>query len=251
MGSPTQDLTTFAQDIYLLVKGRDFDDITGQDGQTFISQIARWVNMFVDELETETGPSGKPVDWWFSRQEGVELGTAILGDASISLPSSVSRLPTDEQRYVQVKQDSSVISNWLVVHPKDISSKTDRITEDMCAVVGGNLVFSRVFNDLESTGSIVADIIAKLPRIAYSTGSDSSGTVTATNVKLFTLVQPALLLKLGVAKNVTLPDIVQGKLSPSYAQKFKDLLDGAIARSEASAAGAIMARDNYSYVRGV
>jgi hypothetical protein len=64
-------------------------------------------------------------------------------------------------------------------------------------------------------------------------------------------VQPFLLLKLGVAKNVTLPDIVQGKLSPSYAQKFGDLLQGAIARSIASAAAPVTPRDSYSSIRGV
>lgn len=249
MASPTDDLTAFAQDVYLLVKGRDFDDIAGEDGQIFLARMARWANMFIDELENEVGTNGKLVDWWFARSNDFSLGTAVLGDASISLPSSVSRLTADEQRQVQIKQDSSVISNWAVVRPKDISSKTDRITEDMCAVVGGNLVFSRVFNEFESTGNIVADVILKLPRIGYNV--PASGTLVATNVKILSMVVPALLLKLGVAKNVTLPDIVQGKLSPSYTQKFKELLEGAIARSEATSVAAVTARDNYSNIRSV
>lgn len=249
MASPTQELTDFAQDIYLLVKGRDFDDIAGEDGQTFLTRTARWCNMFVDELETETGPDGKPVDWWFARSTGLALGTVPTTGQSVSLPSSVSRLTTDEERYVQITKNGLVQSNWLVVNPKDISSKSERNRVDMCAVVGGNLIFSRAFTTDEIGGAVTGDAITKLPRIGYST--NPTGQVIANNVKLFTTVQPFLLLKLGVAKNVTLPDIVQGKLSPSYAQKFADLLQGAIARSMASAAAPVMPRDSFSNIRGV
>lgn len=130
------------------------------------------------------------VDWWFARQQGYELGTVVEGDASISTPSKVDRLITDEERYVQITQDGIVISNWRVVHPKDISSRTERITEDMCAMVGDNIVFSRAFRDTESNGLIVGDVITKLTRL---TSGD------APNVKLLTEVKPKLLLILGVS----------------------------------------------------
>lgn len=239
MAAPIVDLRAFAQSIYLVLKNRYFDDIEDDDGAVFVNQIIDWTNMFLDELETEVGPDGEPVDWWFARESGSALGTATLGAASISTPSGVDRLITDEQRYVQVKQDSSVISNWQVVHPKDITSRTDRVSADMCAMVGQNIVFSRPFNDNESTGAIVGDVILSLPRLSL------------TNTKLLTTVKPALLLKLGVAKNAILPDIVQGKLSPNYAQKFQDLLTGAIARSNATSVAATVNREDYSRVRGV
>lgn len=237
--SPKAQLEAFAQSIYLTIKNRYFDDIAGDDGQAFVAQIIDWTNMFLDELESESAPDGKLVDWWFAREAGYELGVAVLGEASITVPKLVDRLITDEERYVQIKQDSSVISNWAVVHPKDISSKTERITEDMCAIVGNSLVFSRTFRDTESTGTIVGDVMLKLPRL------------DKTNIKLLTTVRPKQLLVLGVAKNVTLPDIVQGKLSPSYVQKFNDLLQGAITRSNASAIAARAGRDDYGNVRGI
>lgn len=237
--SPTKQLEAFAQSVYLTIKNRYFDDITGDDGQVFISQIIDWTNMFLDELEYEMAPDGKVVDWWFSRQSAFELGTASTGAASIDIPNTVDRLLTDEQRYVQILQDGTSVSNWAVVNPSDISSKTDRITEDMCCVVGTSIVFSRAFRDTEDSGTIVGDVSIILPRLS------------ATNVKLFNIVKPKQLLILGVAKNATLPDIVQGGLSPSYVQKFNDLLQGAIARSIASSISAKVARDDYSGVGGI
>lgn len=237
--SPQSQLEAFAQSIYLTIKNRYFDDIAGDDGQVFVKQIIDWTNMFLDELENETDGTSELVDWWFSRQAAAPLGTAVLGAASSSLPSTVDRLITDEMRYVQILHDNAVISNWAVVHPKDIANHTNRVTEDMCALVGTSIVFSRAFRDTEANGSIVGDVINKLPRIS------------ATNVRILTTVRPKQLLILGVAKNSTLPDIVQGGLSPSYAQKFNDLLQGAIARSNATSVAAQAARDSYSNVRGV
>lgn len=237
--SPQAQLEAFAQKVHLTIKNRYFDDITSEDGVVFVAQVIDWTNMFLDELENEVGTDGSIVDWYFSREAEYTLGTATLGGASTSVPSAIDHLITDENRYVQVKQGDSVVSNWLVVHPGDISSKTDRITEDMCAVVGTNLVFSRAFKDTESTGTIVGDVILKLPRLS------------SVNVKALATVRPQQLLILGVAKNATLPDIVQGGLSPSYVQKFNDLLTGAIARSTASSISSLATRDSYGGISGV
>lgn len=248
MASPTVDLTNFAQSIYLTIKNRYFDEIEGEDGQTYLRQVADWINMFIDELENVTGPDGQLVDWWFMRDNGTALGTATEGESSIALPTTIDRLLTDEGRYVQILQDSAVISNWAVVHPSNITNKSDRVTEDMCAVVGSNIVFSRQFRDTENNGSIIGDTVGKIPRITYNL---NDFTVVPTNIKVITAVRPKQLLILGVAKNATLPDIVQGGLSPSYVQKFNDLLQGAIARSAASSVAAQAARDDFSGVRGV
>lgn len=237
--TPKAQLEAFANSIYLTIKNRYFDDIEGDDGQVYVAQVIDWTNMFLDELETTTSTDGQLVDWWFARESDYSLGTATEGAASIPLPTKVDRLITDEMRYVQIVIDGIVISNWAVVHPKDISSKTDRIREDMCAVVGDNIVFSRTFKDTEATGTIQGDVVLKLPRLSEN------------NIKLLTTVRPKQLLILGVAKNATLPDIVQGGLSPSYTQKFNDLLTGAVARSNASSVAQTAARENFSHVRGV
>lgn len=237
--SPTAQLTAFAQSIHLTMKNRYFDDIEGEDGIVYVNQVIDWTNMYLDELENTVDASGQPVDWWFNRENGYALGTAVEGGASVDLPTAIDRLLVDELRYVQVLQDGAVISNWAVVQPKDIASKTDRITEDMCAVVGTTLVFSRAFKDTENGGSIVGDVVLKTPRLSLI------------NVKVLSQVRPKLLLQLGVAKNATLPDIVQGGLTPSFSQKYDALLAGAIARSVASSVSSLAGRDNYSHIRGL
>lgn len=247
--SPLLQLQAFANSIYLTYKGRYFGDLNTVDGITFVKKMVDHANMLVDELENEVGPDGQMVDWWFSRENLLELATGLTqGDASVDMLTTVQRLITDEGRYVQIKQDSSIISNWKVVHPKDITNKNDRVIEDMCAQVGSKIVFSRAFRDTEASGTVVGDVILKLPRITYN---EANGVLNPTNIKLLTTVQPKQLLITGVAKNATLPDIVQGKLSPSYVQKFNDLLQGAITRSNATSQSARAERDSFGYVRGV
>lgn len=243
------DFTTFAQSVRLVIKNQYFDDTTTSDGQTFLGMTADWCNMYLDELETETGPDGQPIDWWFARSNGETLGKARLGKAIIDFDTDdFLNLIAEQNRYVQVVNGGAVVSNFAVVAAAQITNKTDRVTEDMCALVGESLVFSRPFKDYEDGGTIIGDVTTPLPRIAYTL---ASGVFTVTNVDLLTTVRPALLLKLGVAKNNTLPDIVQGGLSPSYAQKYSDLLTGAIARSLTSSQSDQAARDDYSHVSGV
>lgn len=246
--SPTAQLTAFAQSVYLVIKNRYFDDITGEDGIVFIQQVADWTNQFIDELEAETGAAGEPLNWNWVRQNGATLGTAVTGDASVPTPTTVQNLIAAPGRYVQILQDGTPIANFAVVNPDDISSLTDRITEDMCAIVGGNIVFSRAFKATENNGTIIGDIVTPIPRIVLNV---STGTLVVTNAKVLTTVKPKQLLVLGVAKNATLPDIVQGGLSPSYTQKFNDLLQGAIARNSISSSTGFAGRDDLSYITGV
>jgi hypothetical protein len=237
--TPQATLNKFANQVYLTIKNRYFDEIEGEDGQNYVLQVCDWTNMFLDELKNEVDSNGQLVDWWFLRESNYELGAATEGAASIAAPKAIDRLLTDEMRYVQILQDGTVVSNWAVVHPKDITNRTDRIREDMCAVVGSNIVFSREFRDTEANGIIQGDVVLTLPELS------------TTNIKLLSMVKPKLLLTLGVAKNATLPDIVQGGLSPSFAQKFDNLLAGAVARSDASSVAATAVRDNFSYIRGI
>lgn len=237
--SPEKQLEAFAQSIYLTVKNRYLDTIEDEDGQAYIARVVDWTNMFVDELENTLAPDGELVDWWFTRTAGYTLGTAQAGAASVSLAGAIDHLITDENRYVQIQHDTSTVSNWAVVHAKDITNSSSRVTEDMCAVVGNSLVFSRAFRDTEAGGIIIGDVSTKLPRLSK------------TNVKLLTTVRPKQLLILGVAKNMTLPDVVQGGLSPSYVQKYQDLLSGAIQRSNASSQSVEAVRQSFSGIGGV
>lgn len=237
--SPTDQITAFAQQVYLVIKNRYYDDIGSADGQTYIDQVIDWTNMFLDELETTVDNNGEPVDWKFARQFGYALGTAQAGAASLTLPSAVKEVMADEQRYVTIEQDGTPVSYWAVVAPGSISSIANRITEDMVSQIGSTLVFSRELRDTEQGGSIQGDVTINLPRM------------TQNSAKILTTIKPKLLLTLGVAKNATLPDIVQGRLAPSYAQKFDALMTAAIARNNSGAIGDVAQRDDYSHIRGI
>lgn len=244
MATVTEQLQAFTQSVYLVIKGRYFDDITGDDGTTLIAQTIDWTNMFLDEIEAEVNTSGQPVNWTWSRQLGATLGKARSGKASIDFDSDFDGLIAEPGRYVQVLQDGTAISNFAVVTPDQITDKADRVTEDMVALVGDGsgdmiLVFSRVFSDAEDGGTIVGDVTAPLTRLSL------------TNIDVLSQVKPKSLLILGVAKNATLPDIVQGGLSPSYVQKYGDLLKNAIAKNEASSRADIVSRDDFGFVSGV
>jgi hypothetical protein len=245
--SPLAQLEAFANKVYLVIKNRYFDDLTSDDGKTYLNQLVDWTNMYLDELEAETTADGAPINWRWVRENGYTLATSISsGAASISMPSAVNNLIVEEGRYVQITQGGSVIANFAVASPNQITSLTDRITEDMCAVVGSDLVFSRAFTDAEAGGTVTGDVTTLIPRIAYNSTAS-----TVSNIKALSLVKPQQLLILGVAKNATLPDIVQGGLSPSYVQRYNDLLDGAKARDGFSSISDIVQRDDLSNVSGI
>lgn len=237
--SPKAQLEAITQSVYLVIKGRYFDDISGEDGLVLQAQTMDWCNMFLDELENETDTEGKPLDWRWVRQQGATIGTAVEDASSITAPATMLNLLADEGRYVQIKVDGTVVSHWAVVAPDQITNKSDRITEDMVTFTGTTISFSRAFKDYENGGTIVGDITTSFPRL------------TKNNVTVLSLVKPKSLLILGIAKNASLPDIVQGGLSPSYAQKYSDLLNNAIARNETGTVGDTAQRDDYSYIGGV
>ena len=238
--SPLVQIQNFAQSVYLRIKNRQYDDVTGPDGQVFVANIIDFANGFIDELENEVDAEGNPINWKWLEQLGVSLGTATSGSASATFPSTYLNLIADENRYVQVLQDGSPVSNWLVVAPGDIRNSTYGYTGNMVTLTGsGVLTFSRVFNDQENGGTIVGDVTTPFPRFSL------------TNAKILSIVKPRELLVLGVAKNASLPDIVKGTLSPSYVQKYDDLLTNVISRNGVSSVGRTAQRDNNGYISGV
>jgi hypothetical protein len=245
--SAQTDITAFAQSVYSRIKNRFYDTITDTDGQTFITLVVDFANGFIDELENELDASGKPIDWWWVRQNGATLGTAATGSASIAFNGTTyNNLIAEEGRYVQLVLGGAVIANFAVVSPGDISNDTSRVTEDMCARVGSNLVFSRTFKSIENGATIIGDVTTPIPRLVYDTTNHSNDNSNALSV-----IKPRELFVLGVAKNESLPDIVQGKLSPSFVQKFNDLLTNAVARSAKSSLGDTVQRDDFGNIGGV
>lgn len=234
-------LTNYAQSIYLEIKNRYFDDIASDDGQTFISYIIDWTNQYIDELENITDPYGQPVDWKFLRQYGYSLGTATFGQSVLTgFDGTVLELIAEPGRYVLISDATGIpVSQWEVVSPNQLINGrfTDNI--DRVSFIGGNLIFSRAFNALEDGLAITGDVTISIPRLSII------------NQKALTIVKPKQLLILGVGKNATLPDIIQGVLSPSYVQKYNDLLASAIIKNNASSQSDIVEREKYGYIGGV
>lgn len=239
--TPEQRLQEFAQQVYLTIWNRRIDDITDADGVEEVAKILIWANLFLDELEAETKPDGTLVDWYFSRQNEKELGVVVTGFNTLDLfDEDIQRLVVNENRPLLIKQDSSIVSVWDVVDANQLTNGNNYSErEQRVTFITNQIVFSRPFASTEGGGTVYADVINKLPRLA--TGS----------VELLDLPIPRQLLILGTVKNNTLPDIVKGGLSPSYAQKYDDLLNGEKAKSEQSSQANIAIGEDYSGIGGV
>lgn len=227
-------LQEFVQQVYLTIWNRRIDDITDADGVEEVAKVIIWANLFLDELESEA-------DWNQVRENEKNLGVAVEGANTLDLfDEDILRLVVDENRPLLIKQDSSIISLWDVVDPNQLTNRNIYSERDeRVTLINQQLVFSRPFNEMEAGGTIYADIVNKIPRLA----SD--------NVELFDLPFPRQLLVLGTAKNNTLPDIVKGGLSPSYVQKYGDELEKAkIYNDKSSIANQIVGED-YSGITGV
>lgn len=229
-------LTAFAQSIYLVIKNRYFDDIAGDDGQEFITQVIDWTNQYLDEFETTVDAFGQPVDWNFMRTNSVELGQAETGESQIDLDESILRIIATPKRPVTITVDDQVVSRWIVVKPNQFDSTS---SQNMVSQIGDALYFNKTFTEQENGGTIAGDITSSLDR------------VTASKITALTLIKPKQLLILGVAKNSSLPDIVQGGLSPSFVQKYNDLIASAILFNNASSTADTADRDDFGFVGGV
>lgn len=254
---PTAQLQAFAQSIYLMIKNRYYDDLTSNDGQTFLNQVVDWTNMYVDELQYMTDSDGDPIDWLWSRLPMQNLGTAVYNSQPNPPRGTVSwnsathfSLCTGDERFVQILDgNNAVLSEFTVVNASEISNDNSRNDENRCALVNGQILFSRPFTQAENNCTIYGDVTSYLPLL--TTTLNGQGQIVASNVQIFSTVRPLTLLKLGVTKNAVLPDIVKGGLTPAYNAKYNELLSNAINRSTQSTVAPTVATDDLSGVRGV
>ena len=233
-------INEFVQQVYLTIYGRRVDDLTDVDGVEQIAKTLIWCNLFLDELELEKEPDGSPTNWTFLRENDAEIGTIATSTDTFSLPDDTLRPIADEERPLVIMQDSSIVSAWDIVDPSQITRRNgEQMRSQRVTYVNQLLVFSRILNDTEIGGTVLTDISVKFPRL---TSSDTS---------LFDLPIARQLLVLGTAKNASLPDIVQGGLSPSYAQKYADLLEGAKMANMQSSEADEAVTDDFSGIGGV
>lgn len=228
----TEELTNLAQSIYLATYNR-YNDVTGDELTAFIAKTVDWVNQFTPELELEA-------DWNYLRTNDNLISKVYNKTTqSYDLPDDVRTVVYSPYRDVTISFDGAVVSTFTLVSPSNIADPTNPETQDRATVINRKLVFSRPFKDEEVGGDIRCDTISFMPQL------------TTTDTTLLSLVQPKQLIILGVAKNTTLPDIVQGGISPSLAQKYNDLLKKAVMANNETAMAGEAPREDLSFIRGV
>lgn len=235
-----QKLQEFTQQVYLTLNGQRIEDITDEEGVEAVATTIIWCNLLLDELEKEKDPDGTPTNWSYVRENDKTIGTVAAAGDTFDLPAGAMRLVAEEDRPLVIMQDDTVVSIWDVVDPNQITKRnsftlrTQRVT-----YANQKIVFARPLNDTEIGGTVKADIVNSFPRLA----SDDT--------TLFDLPIPRQLLVLGTAKNAVLPDIVQGGLTPSFVQKYADLLDGEKAANMQSSTPDEAVTDDYGGIGGV
>jgi hypothetical protein len=230
--TPEEEITALAQSIYL-VKNNRYNDVEDEELTDFLEQTIDWVNQFTQELELEA-------DWNYLRTNRNLIATIV--DTSIQtypLPTEVRTVVVSPYRDVVIEQGGTVVSHFTMVNPNQISDPTDPYTGDRATVINRQLILSRPLTENELGGELRADTIDTMPQLAID------------DVNLLTLVRPQQLIVLGVAKNATLPDIVQGGISPSVTQKYNDLLQKAVAANNATAEALEVPTENFNFIRGV
>ncbi len=135
--------------------------------------------------------------------------------------------------------DGTVISKFKMVDPNQRQVDDSWEHPDRAAFVGRNIVLSRAPKDTEVGATLVLDVVEYLPPL------------TRTDDDAIALLPNKQLAVLGVAKNTSLANVVKIALSPSFAQKYNNELQKAIAENNLSTEIDDMQRDNYNYINGI
>jgi hypothetical protein len=221
-----------AQSAYLAVTGK-YNNASGSSLTEFINRTIDWANQLADELQLEA-------DWNYLRTNDFNLGTVNAPtQQTVLLPDSVRKLVISPYRDLVLSFDGSIIARFKTVMPNQITDPNNPETQDRVTVVNRTLIFSRPFTETEVGASMLADVIAPMPELALD------------DTELLDTVTPYQLLVLGLAKNMTLPDLVRGGTSPSFVQKYNKLLRQAVAENNATAAAMDADRESLSFVSGV
>lgn len=230
--TPQAQIEKLAQSAYLAVTG-NYNDVETEELTEFLAKSIDWTNQFAGELELET-------DWNYLRSNGYTLGTVLSAtQETIALPDDVRKLVVSPYRDLVLSQDGAIVGRFKIVMPSQISDPSNPDTVDRCTVVNRTILFSRPFTDGEVGADIFADIILKMPELSL------------TDTELLEIVTPYQLLILGTAKNISLPDLVRGGTSPSFLQKYNDLLQKAVMENNQTAEAMYADRESLSFISGV
>jgi hypothetical protein len=226
------DITDLAQNTYYTINGAENDD-TGTDLTDFQNNFIRGFNLWLDEYETET---------YWNQVRVNDSVLATVGDTttySWELDDEYRTPVFDMDKYVKFEIDGIVVSKFKLVDPnqRQVDDELDR--PDRATFVGRNIVLSRAPTEEEQGASIVLDVVQYFPKL------------TRTDDSALDLIYSKNLAVLGVAKNNTLADVTKVSLSPSFAQKYSNELNKAVAINNSTNEVDEMRRDSYSNIGGI
>lgn len=231
--SAIDNIESLAQDVYLTINGVTNDD-EGDDLIQFQNDFIRAFNLWKDEFETEAY-------WTKLRVDDYTLATiADTTTYSFTLPDEYRSPVFNQNKYLKfVSADDTVIASFKMVDPNQRQVDDSWDKPDRATFVGRNVVLSRPPKDVEVGATIVLDVVEFLPPLARN---DDSAIALLPNKQLAVL---------GVAKNTTLGNVVKVSLSPSFAQKYGNELQRAIAQNNLTNELDDMQRDSYAYINGI
>lgn len=220
-----------AQKTYYTINGAQNDD-TGTDLATFQNDFIMGFNLWKEEFEAEAYWNKLRVD---------DLVLATIGNItkySFELPDDYRTPVIQQDKYVKFINDGTVIAKFRLVDPNQRQVDTDIERPDRATFVGRNIVLSRAPKDTEVGSKIVLDVVEYIPDL------------TRTDDSAIDLLPNSQVAVLGVAKNITLADVTKVSLSPSFAQKYANELNKAVAVNNASTDVDEMQREDYSNIGG-
>lgn len=225
-------IRNLAQKTYYSINGAQNDD-TGADLTTFENDFILGFNLWKEEYETEA--------YWNSvRVNDFVLGT-IANTTAFSFPlSDTYRSPViDPNKYLKFIIDGTVIARFKMVDPNQRQVDDDLDRPDRATFVGRNIVLSRAPRDTEVGAQMVLDVVKYIPDL------------TRTDDSALDLIFNNQVAVLGIAKNQTLADVTKVSLSPSFAQKYSNELNKAVATNNQTTDVDIMQTENYGGIGGI
>lgn len=225
-------ITKLAQKTYYSINGAQNDD-TGDDLTDFQNNFILGFNLWKEEYEAETYWNKLRVD---------DLVLARIGNTvkySFELSDEYRTPVFEPNKYLKFVIDGIVIAKFKMVDPNQRQVDDDIERPDRATFVNRNVILSRAPRAEEVGASIVLDAVLYLPEL---TRTDDSALDYLTSQQIAVL---------GVAKNNTLADVTKVNLSKSFAQKYTNELNKAVAINNSSNEIDDMRGDNFGYIGGI
>jgi len=226
------EIRKLAQKTYYTINGSVNDD-TGTDLIEFEDNFILGFNLWKEEYQAEAY-------WNILRVNDYVLATiANTTTYSWELPDDYRTPVIDMNKELKFVSDGVVIARFKMVDPNQRQVDDEIGRPDRATFVGRNIVLSRPPKAEEVGATIVLDVVEYIPDLTRSDDT-ALGLIYSPNLAV-----------LGVAKNNTLADVTKVSLSPSFAQKYSNELNKAVAINNSTNEVDSMRGEDYSNIGGI